>query len=199
MSTSELGMPAHSARWSPAGTYPPVSKVLHWLTAAFAALLVGTGVIMKQLGDGPIADQLFTLHKTAGALALTIIIARLGYRLGAMLTGRWPRSPGAHAIHSLLYAVMLLVPLLGWAAVSDFGSRGLLFGLSLPAIWPEGTGYSDALFKAHAYAAFGLLALVSLHIGIALELYVKHGTDDLAVPEHCPPAPSVAPGCRSTP
>jgi cytochrome b561 len=185
MSTSELHTSRQPFEFASSGAYPPISKVLHWLTAGLVALLVITGVTMKQIGEGPAADQLYTLHKTIGALALFIIVSRLAYRVGAMLRGRWRRSSGEHAIHAVLYAVMLIVPLFGWAGVSDFGVRGILFDYSLPAIWPEGAGYADALFAAHAYAAFGFLALVSLHIGIAMDHYVKRGREcDAPASEH---------------
>ena len=73
----------------------------------------------------------------------------------------------------LTWSVVILVPLLGWAGVSDFGAREIFPGYSLPAIWPEGAGYDELLLKLHAYFAFGLLALVALHVGIALQDYMN--------------------------
>lgn len=153
----------------------PVAKFLHWTVVAFVMVLVASGVVMKQLGEGPVSEQLYTLHKTAGALAFLLVAIRAGYRLWAMLSDRWRKGAGSHAIHAVLYAVLLLVPLLGWAGVSDYGAREIAFGLSLPMILAEGAGYSDGLFMAHAYLAFGLLALVIVHVGIALEHFVMRG------------------------
>jgi cytochrome b561 len=79
------------------------------------------------------------------------------------------RRPG---LHWVLYAVAVLVPLLGWAGISDFGAREIFPGYSLPAIWPEGAGYDELLLQWHAYLAFGLLALVVLHIGVAMQDYM---------------------------
>jgi cytochrome b561 len=75
-------------------------------------------------------------------------------------------------LHWTLYGVVLMVPLLGWAGISDFGSREVFPGYSLPAIWPEGAGYDMLLLQWHAYFAFGLLALVALHIGVAIQDYM---------------------------
>jgi cytochrome b561 len=76
---------------------------------------------------------------------------------------------------------MVLVPLLGWSGVSAFGSREILPGLVLPEIWPQNGEQSDVLFLIHAYAAFSLLALVALHIGVAMQDYMMRadeaGTD----------------------
>lgn len=153
----------------------PFAKALHWSLALLIMLLVGSGVVMKQLGEGPVSVQLYTLHKSVGALVLALVVLRIVYRLWASVTGRWRSGAGSQAIHYVLYVAMLLVPLLGWAGVSDFGARGILFGYSLPMIWPEGAGYADMLFAAHAWLSFGLLALVTVHIGVALEDYVMRG------------------------
>jgi cytochrome b561 len=93
--------------------------------------------------------------------------------------GRWVAQTGHRRLHGVLYAAVIAAPLLGWAGVSDFGARSLLFGLELPAIWPEGAGYSNALLTAHAWFAFGLIALVFLHIGMALEDFImRSGAGD---------------------
>jgi cytochrome b561 len=144
---------------------------LHWLTAGLVLALVAFGVIMKQLGDGAVADSLYGLHKLIGALTLTVVVIRVGYRLiGLEPAGTVPhRHP---ALHWLLYAVIMAVPLLGWAGVSAFDAREIFFGYSLPAIWPAGSGYADLLVELHAYLAFAMLALVALHIGNALHDYM---------------------------
>lgn len=153
----------------------PLAKVLHWSVVVLVMFLVISGIVMKQLGEGPVSMQLYTLHKTAGALALLLIVLRLAYRLWTTMTGRWHRGAGSNRVHMILYVAMLAVTLLGWAGVSDFGARGIVFGHELPKIWPEGAGYANLLFAAHAYLAFSLLALVVIHIGIAVEDYVMRG------------------------
>ena len=87
------------------------------------------------------------------------------------------RGRAARSLHWLLYAIVILVPLAGWAGISDFGAREIFPGFTLPAIWPEHAGYADFLFTFHAYLAFGLLALVALHIGIAMQDYMMRADD----------------------
>lgn len=152
---------------------PSPAKLLHWLTAALVLVMFSTGVMMKQIGDGPLANALYTFHKTAGAGVLGLVVIRLGYRLFAQLSGRWHRRVARRPVHIVLYGALLLVPLLGWAGVSDFGARGLLFGLSLPAIWPEGAGHASLLFLSHAWLAFVMIGLVVVHVGLALGDYLK--------------------------
>ena len=159
--------------------YRMPAKVLHWLTAALVLVLVSSGVIAKQLDGGELGDVLLTLHKTTGILTLVVVVMRVIYRLTHFDPVGSPRSDRRPGIHWLLYVTILLVPLLGWAGVSDFGARGILFGYSLPPIWPEGAGYADLLLQLHAYIAFVLLALVALHIGIAMQDYMTRGRTDL--------------------
>jgi cytochrome b561 len=118
--------------------------------------------------------MLFSLHKLTGAFTLCVVLLRLVYRL-AQRDENGRRRAG---LHWLLYGVVLCVPLLGWAGVSDFGSREIFAGYALPAIWPEHAGYADLLFSVHAYLAFGLLALVALHIGVAMQDYMMRAGDE---------------------
>ena len=161
-------------------SYRLPAKVFHWLTVALVVVLVSSAVIAKQLNDGYWSDTLFMLHKTDGIITLAVVLMRLCYRLVQSWTARQQRQPARAsrtALHWLLYAIIILVPLAGWAGISDFGAREIFPGFTLPEIWPEHAGYADALFTFHAYLAFGLLALVALHIGIATQDYMMRADD----------------------
>lgn len=161
-------------------SYRTLAKVLHWLTAGLVVCMVTSGLMMKQIGGGALADTLFSLHKATGALMLTIVLMRFGYRVIRLEPGWRAATYRRPLLHWTLYAVVITVPLLGWAGISDYGAREILPGYSLPAIWPEGAGYADLLFRLHAYVAFGLLALVALHIGIAMQDHLTRARDDVA-------------------
>ena len=152
--------------------YRMPAKVFHWLTAGLLFCMVASGVIAKQLDGAPVADLLFSLHKLAGVLTLITVLLRLAYRIVAGVPQAHSHQHRRPVLHWLLYGVVAVVPLLGWAGISDFGARELFPGYSLPAIWPEGAGYDELLLHAHAYFAFALLALVALHIGVAIQDYM---------------------------
>lgn len=159
-------------------SYRMPAKVLHWLTVALVVVMVSSAVIAKQLSDGYWADTLLMLHKTTGVVTLAVVLMRLVYRIVQWWTSPpQPPRPSRTFLHWLLYAVVILVPLAGWAGISDFGAREIWPGITLPAIWPEHAGYADFLFTFHAYLAFGLLALVALHIGIATQDYMMRADD----------------------
>jgi cytochrome b561 len=159
-------------------TYRVPAKVFHWMTASLVFFMVASGVTMKQLGEGPVADTLFNIHKTTGVLTLAVVLLRLIYRVVAPDPGTQREDYRRPLLHWMLYGALILMPLLGWAGISDLGSRGILFGLELPAIWPEGAGYADFLLETHAYLAFGMLALVALHIGIAMQDHMTRAREE---------------------
>jgi cytochrome b561 len=153
------------------------AKVFHWVTAVLVLFMVASGVTMKQLGTGSVADTLFNVHKTTGVLVLAVVLLRLMYRFVMPDPGSGREDYRRPLLHWILYAALIAMPLLGWAGISDFGSRGILFGLELPSIWPQGAGYVDFLLETHAYLAFGMLALVALHIGIAMQDHMMRARD----------------------
>jgi cytochrome b561 len=155
----------------------PWAKFLHWVTAIMFILMFASGVIMTQIGGGAIADAIFAAHKLFGAVTLFLFAGRLFYRLTMQMLGRWNKNTGSRGIHYLLYGVGLLVPLVGWAAISDYGARATLAGITLPKIWPEGAGYSDLLFSLHVWVAFIFVAIIITHISYALNDYVSRDSD----------------------
>jgi cytochrome b561 len=75
----------------------------------------------------------------------------------------------AKASHLLLYALMLVLPLLGWAMISASGEPVMLSTtLQLPAIVPADAQLFALLRKAHGYLAYLLFLTVLLHLAAAL-------------------------------
>lgn len=152
--------------------YRQTAKVFHWLTAVFVLLMIVSGVTAKQIDSGAAADFLMSLHKLMGVLTLIIVVVRIFYRVARMDRDAQKGTHRRPVVHWMLYTALILIPLLGWAGVSDYNARKIFAGYSLPAIWPQNTGYADLLFEVHAYLAFAMLALVAVHIGIAVQDHI---------------------------
>ena len=76
---------------------------------------------------------------------------------------------GDRRLYATLYFLLLIVPLLGWAAASARGWRVTLFpGLALPALLPRGSKSGFLAGDVHSFLAYTLLAIVGLHIAAAL-------------------------------
>jgi cytochrome b561 len=80
--------------------------------------------------------------------------------------------------HRALYVLLLVTPLIGWAALSAYGLGPNLFGLvELPAFLAKNEPLSKALFEVHEFAGLTIGALVLLHVAGAL----RHGRGEGAV------------------
>jgi len=152
--------------------YSPFARTLHWATAALVASLVPIGLTMTRLDSGPLQDRLFTLHESFGVLALGAGALRIGLRLRGALPPFRAHEPVACAAHVALYAMLVLTPALGWAALSAYGLGPDVFGVTrLPALLDKDEALSKSLFLVHEAAAFTLVALVAAHVAGAL----RHG------------------------
>lgn len=149
------------------------ARVLHWLMAAMilAMLFVGVGMVAS------VSERhawLVALHKPLGIGILLLAVVRLAVRL------RHPPPPlpadlpalqklAAHASHWLLYALMFLLPLVGWAMLSAGGYPVMLgSSLRLPSIFPANAVAFAWLRHAHAWLAALLFLTFLAHLGAAL-------------------------------
>ncbi|CAB3788894.1 Cytochrome b561 [Paraburkholderia caffeinitolerans] len=146
--------------------YPLSVSLLHWL---LAVALTGNLVIGWMLDD---REDLVTLHKSIGIAVLGLVLIRLVNRV--RMRGRLPKSVNkvgtpAHfvetAVHRLFYILMLAIPLLGWMKTNAAGHAASCFGLfSLPALIPRSRELSHLLGQLHSLTAYGLTALIGLHV-----------------------------------
>ncbi|MGL5446293.1 MAG: cytochrome b [Rhabdaerophilum sp.] len=163
--------------------YSGSQKALHWLIAFLILGMIPVGLYMTYRGAATnfdaLTNTLYTWHKTIGFVLLLLVLARIAIR---EMTGvPEPVSTltpferfASDAAHKALYVLMVLVPLLGWAAVSAYSARGVIFGFSLPQIMPENQALAGWLFTFHKAAAIGLALVMAAHIGAAMmHLIVK--------------------------
>lgn len=157
---------------SPAPRFVPLARLLHWLMALLllAQLLIGVAM-MASLTLRP---ALIALHRPLGLALLVLVLVRLWVRrhhpppaLPADLP-LW-QAAAARASHMLLYALMLALPLLGWALTSAAGNAVVLPGdVALPAIAPHDPALYAWLRDAHGLLAWLLFATVLGHVAAAL-------------------------------
>lgn len=156
------------------GAYTVTARVLHWLTAIIVITALLAGIVMDRIGEGPLADFLYNFHRSLGATLIPIAFFRIYWRF----THKPPPLPSdiplsqrmaAETVHWMLYAVILIQPLIGWIATSAYRAEIPIYGLfNLPPIWPENRAFSEALFTVHMYIGWALCWLLAMHIGGAL-------------------------------
>jgi cytochrome b561 len=149
-----------------------LSRVLHWLTAVlvFSALFVGFVMVNSVASYA----QLIVVHKTLGALVLLVMVVRVINR-ARHHPPAWPPTIGSlegrlvGLSEKLLYALLLLQPLVGWAMLSAAGGPVVVFGtVALPRIAPFDAQLYWILRQAHSVIAYTLVAVIAAHISAVL-------------------------------
>jgi len=160
-------MNAHQARFS------PLSRVLHWLMALMivAMLFIGTGMAAS------VSERyrfLIAIHRPLGLAVLILVAIRLVNRLinpPPPLPDSLPplQRVAAKASHVLLYALMFIIPLMGWGMLSAAPYPVVIYGsLRLPPILPQNPVLYSWLRELHADFAYLLFAVFLVHLGAAL-------------------------------
>lgn len=162
--------------------YSLIAKTLHWITAALFIAQFPIGFVMVQMGSGAIAGFLTSLHQSTGFFILWVALLRLAYRLRNQVARRESYLANWHyqatrAAHVMLYGLLILVPLTGWLGASAMNSLELFGLVSLPSIMVHDEARAMWMFWAHGLLAFGMLSLVAIHIGFALQGYLDGGAE----------------------
>jgi len=149
-----------------------LARLLHWsmAIAILAMLFVGAAMVVSLRHR----EQLLDLHRPLGLAILLLALVRLVNRLRHTpppLPGDLPRIQvwAAHASHWLLYALMLAMPLIGWAMLSAGAYPIVLFdGVNLPPILPHSPALYGFLRPLHGVLAYVLFFTILAHLGAAL-------------------------------
>jgi cytochrome b561 len=175
-------------------------RLLHWVMAVciIAMLFIGIGMVSTVRPD---YLPLIATHKTLGVAIFVLAVIRLGTRLirGApALPADLPpvMKLAAHLSHYALYALMLAMPLIGYAMLSTAAYPVVLYGdIRLPALLPQSDSLHTLLLTAHRTLAFAFFALILLHIAAALfhALVRRDGVFEAMAPVPAPPRGKVAP------
>jgi cytochrome b561 len=153
--------------------FSPAARLLHWLMALMilTMLFIGVGMVATVSAWH---TRLIALHKPLGIAILVLAIVRLAVRirrppppLPADLPA--PQKLAAHASHWLLYALMISLPLIGWAMLSAGGYPVMLSSsLRLPAILPFDPTAFAILRHLHTWLALLLFVTFLAHLAAAL-------------------------------
>jgi len=153
--------------------FNPLQRLLHWLMALgiLTMFFLGVGMVSTV---APAYVPLVATHKTLGIAILVLALIRLAVRLrsGAPALPAdlpEPMRIAARLSHHALYALMIGLPLIGWAMMSAAAYPVVLYGdIRLPPILPQSAALHALLWDAHYWLAFAFMALVLLHIAAAL-------------------------------
>jgi cytochrome b561 len=152
--------------------YDNIARFLHWLVVLLIAAQFVIGWTMPDVQRNTLPAGLIAWHLAIGTALMAAMLARVAWRVTH-------RPPPHHlppligtlsgATHALLYAALIIVPLLGWANASARGWAVKLFGaLELPELTQRGSSVGHLMGDLHGVLAWVLVALIVMHVGAAL-------------------------------
>jgi cytochrome b561 len=150
-----------------------LQRLLHWLMAIMVLTMLFIGVSMVSTLK-PFFLTLISIHKPLGIAILALAVLRLGIRwaLGAPpLPDDLPRvqALAARLSHVVLYALLIVMPLVGWGMLSAGGYPIVLYGpIHLPKILSHDGQLHANLLMTHIVLAYIFFATILMHVGAAL-------------------------------
>lgn len=155
------------------GKHHPLTITLHWGTVVCIVVAVAAVLLREVIEDKFWRHLLIDSHRQLGLLVLFSVAVRLGIRLRYGMSdhmGGLPRPMrwAATGAHWSLYALLVGLPLLGWASTNAHNLQVHFIGLIyFPALVGADSELADQLSDNHLLAAWGLLGLVTLHAAAA--------------------------------
>ncbi len=151
--------------------WPAWVRRMHWVTATLLLLGVAAVLMREWIDDHAINTWLIGAHRQIGLTILVLTLIRLSMRAKT----RRPRSAQStltrflsSATHTLAYAALLSLPVLGWAYTNAKGKPVALLGMPLPSLVERDSDLADTLQSLHSTLGWALLALIGLHVLAAL-------------------------------
>lgn len=163
-----MSLRSNDTRWG------SVAKTIHWLTALLIIVAGVMGLVMTGMKPSMSKISVFALHKSIGLTVLALFLLRLLWRL----LDRRPRDEpaprwqlvAAHAVHGMLYLLILAIPLSGWLFNSLAGFPLQYFKqFNLPALAAKNEDAAALAVQVHEYLFWLLVLVLIAHVGGALK------------------------------
>ncbi|MFC4260968.1 cytochrome b [Marinobacter lacisalsi] len=164
--------------------YPAGWRVLHWLMALMVLTLIPVGLWMASRAEadiwGALTNTLYSSHKAIGFSVLLLMILRIGMKIRLQAPPYPEHMPrtlqiAAKSLHHLIYILLVVTPLFGWAGVTAYPALDIVGGYGLPAMpfVPQSEDLAGSLFYIHGWLAITLSVLIAGHIAAALRHMVR--------------------------
>lgn len=154
--------------------YGAMAQLFHWVIAALILVQFGIGWYMTDLPTSPHKFDTYQLHKSMGLTIFALAVLRLGWRLFnpapplPASMPQWERA-AARTSHFLLYALILVQPLIGYLQSNAANFPLVVWGvLPVPALLAKDEALAETLVGVHELGADTLALVALIHIGAAL-------------------------------
>lgn len=156
--------------------YTRVAQALHWVIVLLLVIQFTLAWTMPDVHRGTKPEGLISLHLSFGLTILLLMAVRLVWRI----THKAPPPPtglpvwqlvSSRVVHSALYLLLIVVPVLGWINASYRGWRIVLFAvLSVPSLVASRVSERPTSLigpwtgDVHVWLSYGLIGVASVHI-----------------------------------
>lgn len=153
--------------------FHPLLRFVHWAMALMIIAMLFIGVAMVSTVSS-LHTFLYSLHKPLGVALLVLVLLRLYLRFRYRKPALPVQLPVmqkiiAHLSHWVLYALMLVQPVVGWAMLSAAGYPITLgAGIHLPPLVAKNIDLYAILRPLHTGLALLFFITVMLHLTAAL-------------------------------
>lgn len=156
--------------------YPLAMRWLHWIVALCVIGMLAVGLYMTGLPrEDALRTPLYLLHKSFGVTLFALVMLRIMVRWRSQVPplperfSRWEKV-AANLGHKWLYALLLLMPLTGYAMSDSVGFGVQWFGVPLPHLFPVSRANAEFFEELHEVLAYLLMATIAGHVAAV----VKH-------------------------
>jgi len=167
---------------SSARRYTAGARWLHWLTAVLMIVVITAGlwIVYFEPKDEAFKFRLYNIHESVGVIVFALTLARLLTRLRHPPPPLSPDTPVliqqcARLTHLSLYALLLLMPAIGFLATNAWGFPLKLFDLiALPAPIDKDEALAGTLSFLHGCGAVAIGTLIAAHLaGAAYHTFIR--------------------------
>ncbi|NHB78314.1 cytochrome b [Rhodobacter calidifons] len=146
-----------------------VTRLIHWAMMLLVIGQLALGLRIADMEPGLANLWLYGLHKTIGFGILALILLRIGWHilspppppLGPRNAAFW----AARAAHWAIYALLIAIPLTGWAGSSATGIDVMIADRWTVPPLVEASEEAEAFwFRLHDILTKLLMALVTIHM-----------------------------------
>jgi cytochrome b561 len=167
---------------TPALRYTATSRWLHWLIAALVGVVIPVGIWIHYFEPANEAFKLrlYNIHESLGVIVFVVMLIRLLNRL------RHPPPPlpagtpafiyfASRVTHGALYALLMLMPVIGFLATNAWGFPLSVFGvLPLPSPVGKDEDLAKLLSLLHLSGAIAVILLIGGHLmGVIYHTFIR--------------------------
>ena len=150
-----------------------VTRLIHWVMAILILAMFALGLRLTSMEPSLSNLWLYGLHKTVGITLLALVLLRLCWHVVSPPPA--PIGPPGRmrlfvkGWHWTLYALMIAVPVCGWAGSSASGIDTVIFGtIILPPLVAANETAEFVWFILHEIFAKTLIGMALVHLLAAL-------------------------------